>query len=168
MLKVDLGLLDRRGRLAIDDRIGPDDPVWKDAAVRPGEPLEIRLTVQKVSGDILVRGQFAGEAHGECRRCLRDVRLWIEEPLTLLYRPGITAAEAEAEEIYACDDRDRELDLAPAVREHVTLALAQYPLCSEACKGLCPKCGTDWNERSCSCEKEQMDERWAALRRPAD
>jgi uncharacterized protein len=96
------------------------------------------------------------------------VSLTVDEPVTLLYRPGISMAVAEADETYPIGERDRELDLAPALREHVTLALAQYPLCSEACKGLCPQCGTNWNQRSCSCKTEERDERWAALRQPAD
>ncbi|MDY5613643.1 MAG: DUF177 domain-containing protein, partial [Dysosmobacter sp.] len=35
-------------------------------------------------------------------------------------------------------------------------------LCSEDCKGLCPRCGADLNLGPCSCKKE-VDPRLAAL-----
>lgn len=167
MLKVDLGLLQRRGRLVIDDRIGVDDPVWRDTGVRPARPLHVRATAEKVAGagDVLVRGRVAGEVRTECRRCLREVGLTIDEALVLLYRPGVSASTAEAAEMYPIGERDREVDLAPAVREHVMLALSQYPVCDQTCKGLCPTCGTNLNESTCTCERAAVDSRWSALRR---
>ena len=41
-------------------------------------------------------------------------------------------------------------------------------LCSEDCKGLCPKCGKNLNEGSCDCEDDDIDPRWAALREIMD
>ncbi len=45
--------------------------------------------------------------------------------------------------------------------------LAQWPmkvLCSDSCKGICPKCGKDLNEGSCDCEQGELDPRMAAIR----
>src|SRR4029077_12174807 len=41
------------------------------------------------------------------------------------------------------------IDLDPIVREQVLLALPLSVLCKEDCKGLCPECGQDLNEREC-------------------
>ncbi|MEJ2502203.1 MAG: DUF177 domain-containing protein [Gemmatimonadota bacterium] len=30
--------------------------------------------------------------------------------------------------------------------------------------GLCPTCGTNWNESACECTQDEEDERWAPLR----
>jgi uncharacterized protein len=38
------------------------------------------------------------------------------------------------------------------------------PLCSDACKGLCPTCGTNLNRGTCDCTSEWEDPRFAALR----
>ena len=38
-------------------------------------------------------------------------------------------------------------------------------LCSEDCKGLCPKCGADLNLGDCGCDKEDIDPRWADLQK---
>jgi len=37
-------------------------------------------------------------------------------------------------------------------------------LCSEDCKGLCPRCGADLNMTKCSCEPDVTDERLAVLK----
>jgi uncharacterized protein len=51
----------------------------------------------------------------------------------------------------------------PLVAEQVQLELPTRPLCREECRGLCPNCGGDRNERACECESEASDPRWSAL-----
>ncbi|NLA05033.1 MAG: DUF177 domain-containing protein, partial [Firmicutes bacterium] len=39
------------------------------------------------------------------------------------------------------------------------------PLCKPDCRGLCPGCGVDLNETTCSCEDEsRIDLRWQKLK----
>jgi len=45
----------------------------------------------------------------------------------------------------------------------VVLALPVNPLCREDCPGLCPDCGTPWDELPEGHSHEQADPRWAAL-----
>ena len=56
-----------------------------------------------------------------------------------------------------------ELDLCEAVQEQVIMALPVRPLCREDCRGLCPVCGADLNEESCTCAEKTVDPRWKAL-----
>jgi uncharacterized protein len=51
------------------------------------------------------------------------------------------------------------------VREQVLLAVPRYVLCREDCRGLCPTCGTNWNAAECECVTDEVDGRWAPLRR---
>jgi uncharacterized protein len=44
------------------------------------------------------------------------------------------------------------------------LALTERPLCRDECRGLCPRCGTNLNERDCGCTTEANDPRLAVLR----
>lgn len=37
-------------------------------------------------------------------------------------------------------------------------------LCREDCKGICKKCGMDWNENSCQCEQEELDPRMSIIK----
>ena len=37
-------------------------------------------------------------------------------------------------------------------------------LCTEACKGICKKCGTNLNHSSCTCDTVELDPRMAKIR----
>lgn len=165
MLKVDLGLLARKHRIRIETEVPADDPLWKELPWRFAEPVLLRLDVQQAGPDVVVRGRIEGTVEQACRRCLSPVNPVLDEELTFLYRPGLAEVDAEAEEVYALPAKGGELDLAPALREHVLLAVPQFVICSESCRGFCPRCGTNWNQSSCACADEEEDPRWAALRR---
>lgn len=57
---------------------------------------------------------------------------------------------------------DGRVDVGDLARTEFILGMDTKTLCSEDCKGLCPRCGTDWNIGPCSCKKEP-DPRMAAL-----
>jgi uncharacterized protein len=164
MLTVDLARLERYGRLEIDEAVPPDDPLWEGSELRLTGPVAVRLEARKVGTDVLVRGRLAGEVEFECRRCLTRVHYAVDEPVSFLYRSGVDAAEAEREEVYPLPERGRALDLGQAVREHFMLAVPEYVVCREACRGLCPRCGANLNVESCTCGPAETDERWAPLR----
>lgn len=164
MLKVDLGQLDRKGRIRIDADVPAEDPVWESAGIRLAGPVEVRLDVQKTGSDVLVRGGFSAAVHEHCRRCLRAIERTADDELTLVYRQGLSETEAEVQEVYAIGQGSQELDLGPALREHLILAAPRFPVCEESCRGLCPTCGKDLNEGPCDCGGEEPDPRWNALR----
>ena len=56
-----------------------------------------------------------------------------------------------------------EIDLAPLVDEQTLLALPTRPLCSEDCRGLCPRCGANLNAGPCDCPAPAADGRLAVL-----
>ncbi len=57
---------------------------------------------------------------------------------------------------------DGRVDVGDLARTEFILGMDTKTLCSEDCKGLCPRCGADWNVGPCSCKKEP-DPRMAAL-----
>jgi uncharacterized protein len=165
MLKVDLGHLEKLRRLRIDEQVPAHDPLWHNSEVRLQGPLEVSLEVQQAGPDVLVRGTISGELEASCRRCLDDLQVPVREEVALLFRRGVSPFEAEDEEVYSLPENERELDLGPAIREQLLLAVPQFVNCSEECKGLCPHCGTNLNDATCSCETTDSDNRWAALRK---
>ena len=54
------------------------------------------------------------------------------------------------------------IDLEPALRDAVVLALPTNPLCREDCPGLCPECGVHWDDLPADHSHQQVDPRWAA------
>jgi uncharacterized protein len=164
MLKVDLGQLDRKGRIRIDADVPANEPVWNNAGIRLAGPVAVRLDVRRTGSDVLVRGAFSTVVHEHCRRCLRSIERPAEDEVTLVYRPGLGPADAEEQEVYTFGQGAQELDLGDALREHLILAAPRYPVCEESCRGLCPTCGKNLNEGPCECGGEELDPRWNALR----
>jgi uncharacterized protein len=164
MLMVDLGQLQRKGRIRIDETVPAADPLLKQVEAELPAGLGVALEATPTGADVLVRGRLNGTVRLACRRCLREIEQPLEEEVTWLFRAGLSPAEAETEGVYALPAKAREIDLAPAVREQILLAVPLYPLCSESCRGLCPRCGADLNQGPCSCGEEAMDPRWAGIR----
>lgn len=165
MLKVDLRQLERTGRTVIDENVPADAEIWDGSGIQPRRDFEIRLEAQLAGNDVLVRGHLDGSIELNCSRCLRGVPIGVTEEVAFLFRPGLTEAEAADAEMYRLPERGDELDLTEAIREHLVLSVPQYAICSEACRGLCPRCGANLNETECACESAGEDPRWAALRK---
>jgi uncharacterized protein len=163
MLRVDLRQLQQKRRLVFDQAIALDDQLWRQSEIRLPEPLRVRLEAQYAGRDVVVRGELSGKVRLPCRRCLTEVTAELDEEVAWVFRAGLSQVEAEASEIYTLPERGDELELADPIREQVILAVPQYAICRDDCRGLCPRCGTNLNEEQCDCEPVEMDFRWAAL-----
>ena len=62
--------------------------------------------------------------------------------------------EVEEDDLATAFYDDDQIDLTHLIMEQFQLALPMKPLCTEACKGLCPQCGTNLNTGSCDCRRE--------------
>ena len=67
----------------------------------------------------------------------------------------------EADETEGCDGETIILD--PLVRDTLLVAEPLRELCKSDCKGLCPVCGQNLNEGTCTCNTFVPDPRLAAL-----
>jgi len=144
-----------------------------------GGAARARARLTKLGRSVLLQSRFTVPIEGQCKRCLKKVRLDEPVDLTLTYVPREGAAdeparrgdrESEAAASFQLETVDEEpysgktIDLAPALREQILLAVPPSPLCDEACKGLCPACGKDLNAGDCGCSTTTLDPRWAALK----
>ena len=50
-----------------------------------------------------------------------------------------------------------------ALREELILAVPDYGVCDQKCRGLCPVCGANFNKSLCNCGNDESDPRWDAL-----
>ena len=99
-----------------------------------------------------------------CARCLREIwqvmQLVIEKPMA----DSVENLDDEnSDEIIVL--KDGFVDLDELVTEAIILDAQMSYLCRDDCRGLCPVCGCDLNESSCSCETSEPDERLEVLRR---
>jgi len=140
--------------------------------VSPVSPAKARLSITKIAAEVMVSGHMSVQLEHVCSRCLKGFRQAQDLPVNVVYHP---AAEVGAERHELHDDemdmgfyRGDELDLQELLREQVMLNLQMKPLCDEACKGICPKCGKDLNTGTCSCENHETDPRLEVLKKLLD
>lgn len=163
MLKVNLAGIDRED-VQLSEQIPVGDPFWEGMRTNPVAPLQVELRVNSVGDGVLARGRLSTEVELECRRCLKPVRQTVKDSVDMLFA-SIGEDEPEIEgEVYPLPARGTELDLTEAVREQLLLRVPEYALCDEACRGLCPTCGTNRNEGACDCVHDAPANPWDALK----
>ncbi|MDP2480901.1 MAG: DUF177 domain-containing protein [Candidatus Palauibacterales bacterium] len=163
-LQLDLRDLERKPRSWTALLPAGEGP-WADVDVTFVEApvAEMRARITGTRG-VHVTGRLEAPVQVDCRRCLKPLRRTIELDLDLLYDRSVREQDSEGQ-VYPLEGGSGTLDLMPALREQVVLALPPYPLCREDCAGLCPRCGTDWNEGRCDCVLTEPDPRWDVLRK---
>lgn len=126
-----------------------------------GAELELKLRLEAVMEGVLVSGTVSGVAVGECIRCLEEVRLPLETSIAELFSyPENRVAEDEDEDVRLVEEDL--INLEPALRDAVVLALPFQPVCQEDCPGLCSECGARLADHP-GHQHEIADPRWAAL-----
>ena len=118
-----------------------------------------RARLDRTPDGILVRAQIAGRQSAQCSRCFEEE-----------YIPAIdvnTGARVETpegeEDAYRINDHHI-LDLSEPIAQYWSMSVPLAPLCEEACRGLCPICGEEIGASDHACTREQIDDRWAALK----
>jgi uncharacterized protein len=130
------------------------------------EPLNLKVVLEKSSGQLLLRAEMQVEGIFECDRCLEQFARKFNEKYSLLYiREGRSTSGLKEEEIQVLSADANYIDLDEDVRQYISLAIPVKLLCREECRGICPVCGKNRNNTQCSCESESGDARWEPLKK---
>jgi uncharacterized protein len=134
--------------------------------VPEGAELHLDLRLESVSEGVLVSGTVTAPIQGECARCLRPISTELEVTIQELFAYPDSTTDATTEQDEVGRMRGDLIDLQPAVRDAVVLALPSSPLCRDDCPGLCPGCGAHWDDLPPDHgHEERVDPRWAALKK---
>lgn len=151
-----------------------DQPPMEDVAsgLKGIEPIKGDVTFNNAGSNIIVRGKFHTVVELECSRCLRVYKLPldipIEEELPISGLPPWAEEEEEEEEELPEEEKeplfvDNIFDLDELMRQSILVSVPIKPLCTEACKGLCPHCGVNLNEGKCECPPETEESPFGPL-----
>ena len=111
-------------------------------------PVHLTGAVEKSSDLLSFRGELESQIEQTCGRCLKTIRRDLSRRFEFFY---------EIKDKLVIDTTD---DL----RETLIL---DHPLtfwCKEDCRGLCPECGTNLNENTCSCSKKMSRKPFTTLK----
>ena len=120
----------------------------KDAGCEAAGAIHYELHAQCVSHELIVTGTVGVDMRFTCARCADKFRVRVEDQSFF--------CETEVRNLHET------LDLTDEVRETIILDFPNYPLCGEACRGLCPRCGVNLNREQCGCKPPETG-RWSAF-----
>ena len=137
---MDLSDLEFSGRHPVSRPVTVEGRVYSSADV-----LHLDLTAHSVLDAV-------------CDRCGKEFLQDKEVPYSCMLAEELQ--DEDNDEIVLLEED--KVDLSDLARTACILGMDTKTLCSEDCKGLCPRCGADLNLGPCSCEKE-VDPRLAVL-----
>ena len=147
----------------------PQEVAQDGDAYRIVGPVHLDFDILKDKEKFRLVGTARAELELPCSRCLEAFRLPVDTPFDLRFLPASELEEGDEREVQDEDldtsyYRDDKIDVNELLREQFYLALPMKPLCRDDCKGLCPQCGTNWNNAACTCTTEWEDPRLAPLK----
>ena len=117
--------------------------------VTPAGGMGYALKVEIIGPELLVRGSVRQRLACVCSRCAETYETEVSDPDFI--------------RSFEINETDAFVDLTDQLREAIILVLPGYPVCREACRGLCMTCGANLNKTVCQCREKGRDGRWAAL-----
>ena len=166
----------------------PADLHLELVSVPVGVEVALDVRFEAVTEGVLATGTATAPLAGECARCLDPLTSTVTVSFQELYlysdgRPRGSREVSDKREKYdkrakydrhdEDEERDDEeryldgdlLDLEPALRDAVVLALPMSPLCRDDCPGLCAECGARLADAGPDHGHEDAtDPRWAGLK----
>lgn len=126
------------------------------------EPVTLVITNQ---GErvLTVTGKAVLSLEMPCARCLEPVLV----PFELEIDQELDMNQTKEDRIEALDEQfyinGYNLDVDQLVGNELTLNLPMRVLCSDNCKGICNRCGTNLNRGTCDCDNRSLDPRMSVI-----
>lgn len=148
----------------------PEELDLRDEALQLLSPPVVSGHIRREGARLKVDGKVAAQLQLECDRCLKPIEFPVASRFDLEY---VTQADYQAQQAIELTEEDLDLsvfdgeviEIDELVREELLLAVPTHLLCREDCKGVCLTCGVDRNIIECRCGEEEIDPRWAGLKR---
>ena len=121
------------------------------------EDIRVNGSVMNTGSSLRVVGTVDTCRSFVCDRCLAEGA----REITLDFSEDYAKTPGETDEVALYDGETIILD--DLVRDTLLVAEPLRELCKSDCKGLCPVCGQNLNERQCDCDTFVPDPRLAAL-----
>ncbi len=143
-------------------RPGKDD-FLSEAGGRFLEPLDVRVVIENTGHLFSGRGEVKTLLALNCGRCLEPFNYRIHCDLELLLAESPDGLDIDPDDVIRI--HDDQADILSRVEEVIFSQIPLNPLCNPNCRGLCSECGANKNLTDCSCQPEDIDPRWAQLKK---
>ncbi len=151
---------DYGGKLEISESFVMPDTHFLGEDFAFSEDCTITGAILNNSKSLELEATVSGRATVHCARCGKAMSIDISFPVSeILVREDAAISEEDEAVIYS----GNEIELDEIITNSFLMNASGKHLCSEDCKGLCPHCGINLNEESCTCADDIIDPRWEKL-----
>ena len=123
--------------------------------------LDVNGKITNNTKSLQLEASVTGNIKVLCARCRKEILESISFDIS-----EVLVREEEAENQIDEDVivyQGHTVDVEDIVMNNFFMNVSGKFLCSDDCKGLCPKCGQDLNEKLCNCKDDEIDPRWQGL-----
>lgn len=126
--------------------------------------VEVDVKMDKSPHQIVLDCVITAYTKYDCDRCAKETIKEVKNQFLLSFMFTKEKQESDDFNFKMLSPEEDKIDLSADVYEYAELALPMKKLCEEECKGLCPKCGINLNEKSCNCDLTIENDIWAPLK----
>ncbi len=128
------------------------------------------LFIEKFDRDIFIKGHGRAVLSFTCSRCLERFDLTLDVAIQQTLRPSTLSDNNRTEMELRPNDLEFSfydgniIYLDSLIEEHLLVTIPMKPLCKTGCQGLCPQCGLNQNDKSCTCPKNHRESPFDCLK----
>jgi uncharacterized protein len=147
--------------------------VTGDESVVFTRPIHVRIHAALSGKTVLIDGTVEFEVRMPCGRCLEQFDSIIKTDFTSTAVPessvgddptAVDDIELAATDMEVIVYSGESIDLGDEIAQQIIMSLPFKPLCRDACKGLCSRCGADLNQTDCRCNPMEEGGPFAVLK----
>ena len=125
--------------------------------------LKCTISVDTLSHGYRVHGTIESMVYETCDRCLVRFKENFQSLLNVILTNDQSLLNEKNIDVIQFTDTEQFIDLSPIIHDLVLLEEPIKRLCKNSCKGLCPACGKNLNETTCTCTVSNYQSHWDAL-----
>lgn len=157
------GLIDAPGATR---EVGLDVPVPEGIEVpltALGDEVAVDGVLESLVDGVLLRGTVEVRVAQQCALCLEPIApTTVVMDVAELFTDPSTLEDPEDVEV-GYEIVAEQIDIDTLIRDAMAAEMPRAPKCRPDCAGLCPSCGANRNDTTCSCADDVTDDRWAKL-----
>ena len=129
-------------------------------------PMKVRGEITNTAGYMRMSLTMSVDYQTACARCLKPVEgtFSLDLEKTVVTSDMLGAEDEDERDDYAIVENGF-LDMDEPLLEQIEMEFPVRFLCKEDCLGLCPKCGCNLNDDTCSCDHKEIDPRLEPLKK---
>lgn len=128
----------------------------------------LNCKMDKSISQIVFDCEVKANAELSCDRCAKDFIKELSNKFQIIYLFSKDEVDEEELNVHYLSPESDKIDLSNDAIEFCKLSIPLKVLCDDNCKGLCPSCGTDLNEKECDCSSENINPIWDKLKKLKD